>query len=122
MVRDATAAVGARAAALLRDRSLEGRIGGCRASLDLSPRNWTVGVWIDAPPAVQFWFGPLGFGLAKADPDHDRAWGHAWTLARAILGRTEFRLDADLNIHQFGVAFARGLRDFGLYLGPALNI
>jgi hypothetical protein len=51
-----------------------------------------------------------------------RSWDLASTLARVTIGRTEFRLDADLNIHQFGVSFARGLRDFGLYLGPALNV
>jgi hypothetical protein len=61
-------------------------------------------------------------GLAKAAPDDGRSWDLAWTLARITIGRTEFRLDADLNIHQFGVSFARGVRDFGLYLGPALNV
>ena len=122
MLRRIAAAVRARTGALTTCRSLERRVGGWTVSLDLSLANWTVGLWIDAPPAVQFWFGPLGFGLATADADHDRAWGHAWTLARVILGRTEFRLDADLSIHQFGMAFARGLRDFGIYLGPALNL
>ncbi len=97
-------------------------IAGWTASLDLSPANWTVGFWLDAPPALQLWFGPLGLGVEKADADEDRSWDRAWTLARAVVGRTEFRLAADLNIHRFGVAFARGLKDFGLYLGPALNV
>lgn len=40
---------------------------------------------------------------------------------RNTVGCTEFRLEADLNIWQFGVAFARGWRDFGLNL-PALTL
>ncbi len=122
MLRAIAAAVHARTASLAAHRSLERTIAGWTVSLDLSPANWTVGFWFDAPPAVQFWFGPLGVGAEKADADDDRSWDRAWTLARVVVGRTEFRLDADLNIWQFGVAFARGLRDFGLYLGPALNV
>ena len=122
MLRGLAAAVRTSMGAAIARRSLERRIGGWLASLDLSLANWTVGFWIDAPPAVQLWLGPLGLGLAKADADDGRAWERAWTLARVTVGRTEFRLDADLAVHQFGVAFARGLRDFGLYLGPALNV
>lgn len=106
--------MGVRASAALRDRSLEGKVGGWLVSLDLSPANWTAGFWLDAPPALQLWCGPLGVGVEKADAGEDRSSDLAWTLARITVGRAEFRLDADLNIHQFGVAFARGLRDFGL--------
>ena len=122
MFHRALDAARARAAAAFRDRSLECRIGRWTVSFDLSPRNWTVGFWVDAPPAVQLWVGPLGVGVARAALDDGRSWDRAWTLARVTVGRTEFRLDADLNIWQFGVAFARGLRDFGLHLGPALNV
>ena len=122
MLRAIAAAVRNRTAALAAHRSLERTIAGWTVSLGLSPANWTAGFWLDAPPAVHFWFGPLGAGNEKADADEDRSWNRAWTLARVLVGRTEFRLDADLNIHRFGVAFARGLRDFGLHLGPALNV
>ena len=122
MLRGIAAAVRTRTAALAAHRSLERRVGGWTVSLDLSPPNWTVGFWFDAPPALQLWFGPLGVGVEKADAGEDRSWDRAWTLARLIVGRTEFRLDADLNIWQFGVAFARGLKDFGVYLGPVLNV
>lgn len=122
MLRAIAAAVRARTAAPAAHRSLERTIAGWTVSLDLSPANWTLGFWIDAPPVVRFWFGPLGFGIEKAGADEDRSWHRACTLARVVVGRTEFRLDADLNVHQFGVAFARGLRDFGLYLGPVLNV
>ena len=37
------AAARARTGAALRDRSLEGKVGGWLVSLDLSPANWTVG-------------------------------------------------------------------------------
>lgn len=63
----------------------------------------------------------LGFGVAEAEQPEDYR-DPAWTLAGVTVGRTELRRDADLHIWQFGVAFARGLRDFGVYLGPALNV
>lgn len=102
-------------------RPIERRVGGWTASFGLSLANWTIGLWVDAPPALHVRLGPLGLGIAKADPDDDRTWDCAWTLERITVGRTEFRLEADLNIWQFGLAFARGLRDFGLCLGP-LNL
>ena len=75
MLRAIAAAVRARTAALAVDRSLERRVAGWTVSLDLSPANWTVGFWFDAPPAVQLRFGPLGVGAEKADADEDRSWG-----------------------------------------------
>ena len=104
-----------------RHRTIERRFGNWTVLLDLAPANWTAGLWIDGPPAIHVWLGPVGFGVAQADPDDERRWDCAWTLARVTVSRTEFRLEADLNIWQFGVAFARGWRDFGIYLGP-LNI
>ncbi|TDH58358.1 hypothetical protein E2C06_33070 [Dankookia rubra] len=108
--------------AVTKSRSLERRFGNWTVSLDLRPTNWTAGLWIDAGPVVQFWLGPVGLGVAKVKPDDGRCWDCACTLARVTVGRTEFRLEVDANIWQVGAAFARGWRDFGLYLGPALNV
>ena len=104
-----------------RHRTIERRFGEWTVSLDFLPTNWTIGLWIDAGPVVQFWRGSVALGVAEANAGNDRCRDCAWTLARITIGRTEFRLEADLNIWQFGVAFARGWRDFGIYLGP-LNI
>jgi hypothetical protein len=74
-------------------------------------------VWIDGPSTIHVWLGPVGFSITRADPNDDQSWDCAWTLARVTVTRTEFTLESDFIIWHFGLAFARGWRDFGIYLG-----
>jgi|ERR1700679_2739543 hypothetical protein len=86
-----------------------------RFNREISIVGWTLGVivspgtlmvglaWETAPVSFYLTLPFLRFWIERPETDLDESWPWGWSLFRLTDWRTEFRLDLDLHIWQFGL-------------------